>query len=121
MNNTQTARARIDRGTHHVVLPVPKGHSTFSIAGNWFDDEWGPTVVTLICRTGKASRNSEHVLTRDAAFPLPETTNQIEVRVNTSTPSTSLEVTVTTTPPQPRKHARGAIAIHQRAQQAAQR
>lgn len=119
---TKTVHARIDRGTHHVVLPIVKGQSLFSIRGRWGDDDYGPdaTLVSLTCRTRKASRNSEHRLTRDTEFALPADTESIELRVHMSCPGTALTATVTTTLPQPRKHSRRAVDIHRRVELAAQ-
>lgn len=94
--DAKAIHARIDRGTHHVVLPVANGDATFAISGTWGDDDYGPdaTLVSLTCRTIKASRYTEHRLMRDTSFPLPAGTVQLELRVLASCPGTSLTVTV---------------------------
>lgn len=114
----RTIRASIDRGTHHVTLPVPNGPAKFTISGQWDDDEYGPnsTIVSLTCRTRKASSYTEHRLTRDASFPLAAGTIQLELKVLASCPGTALRVTVEPTTPPPEKHIPNAAAVHRRAQ-----
>lgn len=93
-------RARIDRNTHKLGLPVPvSGLASFSIKGAWrnFEEE-GPdhTVVILRCRAKIAKRRTtEHRLTADASFPMPETTQFAELEVLSPSDYANLEVAIT--------------------------
>ncbi len=78
-------RARIDRNTRKLILPVPvSGLARFAIKGIWRDfanEGPDPTVVILKARAKIAKRTTEHRLTDDASFPLPETVQHVELEV----------------------------------------
>ena len=92
-------RARIDSNTHKLGLPVPvSGLARFSIQGVWrnFEEEGpDPTVVILRCRAKIAKRTTEHRLTGDASFPLPDTTQFAELEVLSPSDYADLEVAIT--------------------------
>lgn len=98
-------RARLDRNSHKVGLPVPvSGKATFSISGQWrvLEEEGpDPTVVILRCRARIAKRSSEHRLTDDATFRLPEGTEFAELQVLDPSDHTDLNVTIAALPPSP--------------------
>lgn len=92
-------RARLDRNSRKIGLPVPaSGRATFSISGRWrvLEEEGpDPTVVILKCRARLAKRSSEHRLTDDASFRLPEGTTYAELQVLDPSDHTDLHVTIT--------------------------
>lgn len=92
-------RARINRNSRKLGLPVPvSGLARFSIKGVWrkFEEEGpDPTVVILKCRARIAKRTTEHRLTGDAAFPMPEGTEFAELEVLYPSDYASLEVSIT--------------------------
>lgn len=92
-------RARLDRNTHKLGLPVPvSGLAHFSISGVWRKlEEEGPdpTVVILKCRAKIAKRTTEHRLTENADFQLPETTQFAELEVLHPSDYADLEVAIT--------------------------
>lgn len=100
--------ARISRNTSRIALSTPaRGDALFTIAGHWRDlDIEGPdpTVVVLTCRTRVAKRNSEHRLTADASFQLPEGTESIELKVLNPSPNVDLVATVTAIASAPASH-----------------
>lgn len=100
--------ARITRNTSRVALSAPaKGDALFTIAGHWrnlADEGPDPTAVVLTCRTRKSKRNSEHRLTADASFQLPEGTESIELKVLDPSPNVDLLATVTAIAPAPVSH-----------------
>jgi len=91
-------RARIDRNTRKLGLPVPvSGLARFSIKGVWRDfasEGPDPSVVILKCRARIAKRTTEHRLTEDAAFPMPEGTEFAELEVLFPSDHASLEVSI---------------------------
>ncbi len=95
-------RARLDRNSHKVGLPVPvSGKATFAISGRWrvLEEEGpDPTVVILKCRARIAKRSSEHRLTDDTSFRLPEGTEFAELQVLDPSDHTDLNVTITALP-----------------------
>lgn len=96
-------RARINRNTHKLWLPVPlTGLARFSIKGVWRKlEEEGPdpTVVILRCRAKIAKRTTEHRLTHDNSFQMPETTQLAELQVLYPSDDANLEVTITPVAP----------------------
>lgn len=92
-------RARVDRNTRKLGLPVPvSGLAHFSIKGVWrnFEDEGpDPTVVILRCRAKIAKRTAEYRLTGDTNFELPETTQFAELEVLYPSDYANLEVAIT--------------------------
>lgn len=102
---TPTFRARIDRNTRKLVLPVPvSGLARFSIKGIWRDfatEGPDPTVVIVKARAKIAKRTIEHRLTEDASFPLPETVQHVELEVQYPSDHARLEVTITPIEPGP--------------------
>lgn len=102
---TPSFRARIDRNTRKLVLPVPvSGLARFSIKGVWRDfatEGPDPTVVIVKSRAKIAKRTIEHRLTEDASFPLPETVQHVELEVQYPSDHARLEVTITPIEPGP--------------------
>ena len=102
MTMTKPFRARIDRNSRKVGLPVPpSGLAQFTIKGTWRDfaaEGPDPSVVVLKCRARIAKRNSEHRLTRDQTFQLPEGTEFAELQVFDPSPVLDLEVTISDAP-----------------------
>ncbi|KAF0098706.1 MAG: hypothetical protein FD144_4225 [Rhodospirillaceae bacterium] len=100
-----TFRARIDRNTRKLVLPVPvSGLARFSIQGVWRDfasEGPDPTVVIVKARAKIAKRTIEHRLTEDASFPLPETVQHVELEVQYPSDHARLEVSITPIEPGP--------------------
>ncbi|WP_289297541.1 hypothetical protein [uncultured Reyranella sp.] len=98
-------RARLDRNTHKLGLPVPvSGLARFSISGVWrkFEEEGpDPTVVILRCRAKIAKRTTEHRLTNDTSFQMPETTQFAELEVLYPSDHARLEVSITPIEPAP--------------------
>ncbi|WP_289298274.1 hypothetical protein [uncultured Reyranella sp.] len=92
-------RARIDRNTSKLGLPVPvSGLARFSIKGVWRDfasEGPDPTVVILKCRAKIAKRTTEHRLTDDTSFQMPETTQFAELEVLYPSDHANLEVAIT--------------------------
>lgn len=92
-------RARIDRNTCKLGLPVPvSGLARFAIKGFWRDlanEGPDPTVVILRCRAKIAKRTTEHRLTEDASFLLPESTQFAELEVLYPSEHAHLEVSIT--------------------------
>lgn len=92
-------RARVDRNTSKLGLPVPvSGLALFSIKGVWRKlEEEGPdhTVVILRCRAKIAKRATEHRLTNDTSFQMPETTQFAELEVLYPSDYANLEVAIT--------------------------
>lgn len=109
MNTTEALRpsfrARIDRNTRKLVLPVPvSGLARFAIKGIWRDfasEGPDPTVVILKARAKIAKRTTEHRLTDDASFPLPETVQHVELEVLHPSDHARLEVSITPIEPGP--------------------
>lgn len=102
--------ARITRNTSRVALSAPaKGDALFTISGRWrilADEGPDPTAVMVKCRTRVAKRSSEHRLTADASFVLPEGTESIELKVLDPSPNVDLLVTVTAIAPATVSHER---------------
>jgi hypothetical protein len=98
-------RARIDRNTHKLGLSVPvSGLALFSIQGVWRDiatEGPDPTVVILKARAKIAKRTTEHRLTQDADFQLPEGTEFAELEVLYPSDHASLEVSIMPIEPGP--------------------
>lgn len=103
-------RARLDRNSRQIGLPVPtSGKATFSISGRWrvLEEEGpDPTVVILKCRARLAKRSSEHRLTDDTSFRLPEGTEFAELQVLDPSDHTDLNVTIAALPPSPSAYGR---------------
>lgn len=102
---TPTFRARIDRNTRKLILPVPvSGLARFGIKGVWRDfanEGPDPTVVILKARAKIAKRTIEHRLTDDASFALPETVQHVELEVLYPSDHARLEVMITPIEPGP--------------------
>jgi hypothetical protein len=90
-----SSRARIDYRSRRITLPVPDAERvTFSVAGTWGDNEYGPDATLIEVKFCSRRRHGSYRLSRDASFELPEGITDVQITVLQAIPSTRLEVSL---------------------------